>query len=251
MTRSIEMRGKHPFYLLLAMAASIVSTVFIVNGGHDSQSGQMASRSSTQNCLNESEGSSALATLSFGKYGEQHQAVAFLKDSAGRSTACRGQVITRLMAAMDQPNLDLTAGTPQFFLWHYGTEILVQLKAVEALDLLVANIQLHDGSGFPFNHYPALGALIDLGELALPKLHSVLRDHPDRFTRRLAVFCIALIGGQSADAILKQAMVSESDPCAASCIRATLNEFKNKRRPHNISDIGRTKWYTTFLCDGQ
>jgi hypothetical protein len=152
---------------------------------------------------------------------------------------------------MDQPNLDPTAGTPQFFLWHYGTQLLGRLKAVEALDLLIANFDVHDGSGFPLDHHPALSGVIDMGETALPKLGIVLKQHPDRYTRRYAVFCIAQIGGKTAHQILHQALESESDPCVASCIRASLTAFDNKRRPHYISDVGRTTWYTTFLCNGE
>lgn len=183
-----------------------------------------------------------------GDYENQQKAVALLKATAGQSSICRKQVITNLMSAMDQPDLDLTGGTPQFFLWHYGTRLLGELKAVEALDLLIANFDLHDGSGFPLNHYPALGGVIDMGETALPKLEVELRENRNPYTRRHVVFCIALIGGQSAHEILKQAVKTESDPCVASCIRATLTEFDNKRRPHQISDVGRTTWYTTFLC---
>ena len=84
------------------------------------------------------------------------------------------------MSAMDQPDLDLTGGTPQFYLWHYGTRVLGELKTVEALDLLIANSELHDGTPFPFNHRPALGAVVDMGEAALPKLQATLRDNPDR-----------------------------------------------------------------------
>lgn len=98
------------------------------------------------------------------------------------------------MSAMDQPNLDLTGGTPQFFLWHYGTKLLGELKAVEAMDLLIANFLQHDGSGFPLNHYPALGGAIHMGEVALPKLQSALKEHPDRYIRRHVVFALLSLG---------------------------------------------------------
>jgi hypothetical protein len=80
---------------------------------------------------------------------------------------------------------------------------------------------------------------------------TVLKQDHDRYTRRYAVFCIAQIGGKSAHQILRQALESESDPCVASCIRASLTAFDNKSRPHYISDVGRTTWYTTFLCNGE
>ena len=204
-----------------------------------------------QSCLSDSEISMAVRTLSHGRYEDQQKAVARLKADAMRSTTCRKQVTTSLMSAMDQPNIDLTGGTPQFFLWHYGTQLLGELKATEALDLLISNIDHHDGSGFPFNHYPALGGVIDMGEVALPRLQAVLSENPNHFTRRLTVFCIALIGGQAAHQILRQALKRETEPCVASCIRASLKAFANKRQPHHISDESRTEWYTTFLCNGE
>lgn len=60
----------------------------------------------------------------------------------------------------------------------------------------------------------------------------------------------ALIGGPTAHRILRKALEGESDPCVVACIRASLTAFGNKRRPHHISDETRTKWYTTFLCNG-
>lgn len=202
-------------------------------------------------CLLDSEVSTALQTLSHGRYEDQQKSLALLKANAARSATCRKQVITATMSVMDQPNVDLTGGTPQFFLWHYGTQLFGELKATEALDLLIANLTRHDGSGFPFNHYPALGGVIDMGEIALPKLQTALRDNPDRFTRRLTVFCIALIGGQSAHEILARALQEERDSCVTSCIRASITAFNNKRRPHHIPDEQRTTWYTTFLCNGE
>ena len=222
----------------------------------DGQTGEVArltprSFVSLQGCLSESQVTMAVRTLSHGKYVDQLKAVAFLKEDAQRSAACRKRVITSLMSAMDQPNLDLTGGTSQFFLWHYGTLLLGELKATEALDLLISKFDLHDGSGFPLNHYPALGGVIDMGEIALPKLQRVLRENADSFTRRLTVFCIARIGGQSAQQILRQSLEHETDTCVASCIRASLRAFANKRRPHHISDDSRSQWYSAFLCNGE
>jgi len=204
-----------------------------------------------QDCLSDDNVSRAVQTLKYGEYEDQRKAADLLKANASHSSACRKQVIASLMSAMDQPNVDLTSGTPQFFIWHYGAQLFGDLKATEALDLLIANFNRNDGSGFPLNHYPALGAVIRMGEIALPKLQLVLLESPDRDIRRHAVFCIALIGGQSAHNILKQAFARETDSCVASCIQATISAFNNRRRPHYIPDELRTDWYTTFLCNGK
>ena len=244
------MRCKQLAGLLLPI---IIASVLMSVIGRQNPKSELARRTLVldQPCLLDSEVSAAVRTLSFGKHGDQQNAVAMLKADANRSLTCRTQVITSLSSAMDQANLDLTGGTPQFYLWHYGTQLLGELKAVEALDLLIANFDRHDGSGFPLNHYPALGGVIEMGEIALPKLGLVLRDNTDRYIRRHAVFCIAQIGGESAHKILRQALHSESDACVASCIRASLAAFSNRKRPYHITDEVRTKWYSTFMCSGQ
>ena len=247
------MRCKSLFGLVLSITVLLATALASVVSWQSSEFAQPASGNlvALQGCASESEVATAVRILSYGRYEDQQQAVAFLKGDSDRSSACRKQVITNLMSAMDQPSLDLTGGTPQFFLWHYGTQLLGELKATEALDLLIANFDRHDGSGFPLNHFPALRGVISMGEIALPKLQTVLRENPDRFTRRHTVFCIAQIGGRSAHQILRQALERESDSCVASCIRATLTAFSNRRRLYHISDESRTKWYTTFLCNGE
>jgi len=239
--------------LVLSIAVLIATPLARVHKTQASRVAQPAAPGfvKLQGCLSDSQVSTAVGTLSYGRYEDQQKAVAVLKATADGSPACRKRVITRLMVAMDQPNLDLAAGSPHFFLWHYGTQLLGELKATEALDLLIANFDRHDGSGFPLNHYPALGGVILMGEIALPKLQTVLRENPDRFTRRHTVFCIGLIGGESAHQILRQALSGETDSCVISCIRATLTEFTNRRRPHHIGDVGRAQWYSTFLCNGE
>ena len=247
------MACKQSLLVLLPITGLLAAFITGVVGRQTQQSDYLITENlaSVQNCSSESELSAAVQTLASGKYAEQQKAVALLKNKAKLSSTCRAQVISRLLSAMDQPNLDLAGGTPQFYIWHYGIQVLGELKAVEALDLLIANFDRHDGTPFPLNHHPAIGGVIDMGEIALPKLQGTLRENPDRYTRRYAVFCIALIGGHTAEKILTQAVGSESDPCVASCIRASLTSFKNKRRPQHISDEGRTEWYTTFLCNGE
>jgi hypothetical protein len=247
------MRSRLLFDVIVSMCVLIVTLLTTMVSRQPSELAAQAPKNilSNQDCLSDSQIAAAVQTLSTGTYDVQQQAVVFLRAGGERSSACRKRVITSLTLAMDQPNLNLTGGTPQFFLWHYGTRLLGELKAVEAVDLLIANLDRHDGSGFPFNHYPAVGGVIDIGEVALPKLQIALKDNPDSFTRRLTVFCIALIGGQTAHEILAKALETESDPCVVSCIRASISSFNNKRRPHHIADESRTTWYTTFLCNGE
>ena len=138
---------------------------------------------------------------------------------------------------------------PSFFLWHYGSKLLADLKAVEALDLLIANFELHDGTPFPFNHHPALVAAANIGEEAIPALKSVLDGNGDDSTRRYAVFCLAQIGGKVAKQVLHDRLASESNCCVSNSIRASLQAFENKTLPNRITSERRAKWYAAFMCD--
>lgn len=66
--------------------------------------------------------------------------------------------MTLLIGKLEKTDRDLLLNRSSFFLWHYGSKLLSDLKAVEALDLFIANFDLHDGTPFPFNHHPALVA---------------------------------------------------------------------------------------------
>ena len=203
-------------------------------------------------CLSEIEVSAALERLSSPRtYANQQEALMVLRADASRTHRCRNQVITALVNAMDQPRLDLAFDRPSFYLWHYGTALLADLKAVESLDFLIQHWDLDDGTPFPLGHHPSLVAVIDMGEIAIPKVEAVFRQSPDGRMRRYAVFCLAQIGGSSSKKALKEALDSESDKCVKMFITATINAFQNKTLPDHITSENRTKWYTTFLCDGK
>lgn len=152
---------------------------------------------------------------------------------------------------MDTPEVDLVRDRDKFYLWHYGTELLADLKAVETLDLLINNLDLNDGTPFPLGHHPALVAVIQMGPIALPKLNAVLIKNSDRYMRRYAVFCISSIGGSSARRMLEEALGSETDRCVSEFIRASLEAFNNGIQPNRIAAPNQNKWYSAFLCDGE
>ena len=201
-------------------------------------------------CMTESEVSDALQRLATSnRTTEQQTIAATLHKSASQSAECRKQLVMILIAKLDQTDRDLLLNRPSFFLWHYGSKLLADLKAVEALDLLIANFDLHDGTPFPFDHHPALVAAANIGEEAIPALKSVLDGGGGDSTRRYAVFCLAQIGGKVAKQLLRDRLASESNCCVSNCIRASLEAFENRTFPDHISDEDRVEWYTNFMCD--
>lgn len=180
---------------------------------------------------------------------ELDQVKGVLLDNAKRSPKCRRQVIAALMKAMDEPGLDLLRRQGSYDTWTYGAEILGELKADEALDLLIANLNSTDGLSINMNHFPAVGGVIAMGPMAIPKLADALRHNRDRYTRKHAIFCIGSIGGRRAKRALNQAVPFESDRCNREFIDATLNAFKNKRTPNRIIfDPERSTWYRALYC---
>ena len=201
-------------------------------------------------CMTESEVSDALQQLATSnRTTEQQTIAATLRNNASQSAECRKQLVTVLIATLYKTDRDLLLNHASFFLWYYGSKLLADLKAVEAMDLLIANFDLHDGSPFPFDHHPALVAAADIGEEAIPALKSVLNGRYDDSTRRYVVFCLAQIGGKVAKQVLRNRFASESNCCVRNCIRASLKAFENRTFPEHISDEDRAEWYTAFMCD--
>jgi hypothetical protein len=211
----------------------------------------MFESNSTLVCLSKDEIALALQNLSSAKTSsEQEHIKNSLLDNAKRSNVCRNRIIAVLMEAMDQPDVDLVSDRSTFYLWHYGTELLGDLKAVEALDLLIKHLDLNDGTPFPLHHHPALVGVITMGPVAIPKLKDVLRESTDRYMRRYAVFCIASIGGTSARQALEDALPSESDECVRGFLQASIQAFSNREAPNKVGADENSKWYSAFLCDG-
>jgi len=202
-------------------------------------------------CLSKDEIAIVLQNFSSAKTSsEQEHIKNSLLENGKRSDVCRKRIIAAIMEAMDQPNVDLVRDRSSFYLWHYGTEVLGDLKAVEALDLLIKHLDLNDGTPFPMNHHPALVGVIRMGPVAIPKLNAVLSQSTDRYMRRYAVFCIASIGGPSARKVLEVALKLESDECGRSFLEASLAAFRNPRAPNQVGADEQSKWHSAFLCDG-
>ena len=183
-------------------------------------------------------------------YPEQAKVVNLLMKDSRKSSLCRKRLISSLVKAMDKPDLDLEHDRGSFYLWHYGSEMLSDLKATEALDFLIAYLALHDGTPFPLNHHPAMVAVVRMGKIAMPNLEAALRKTRDPSLRRHIVFCIGWLGGPSTRKVLTEALSVENDPCARSFISATLVALNNKHHPNQITSSDRLKWYAAFRCNG-
>jgi hypothetical protein len=155
------------------------------------------------------------------------------------------------MTAMEQPgkgNALVRVDDENYALWANGADLLGELKATEALDLLIANFGLTDGLTSTLGHYPALGPVITMGDLSIPKLQEVLSKEPEPFKRKFAVFCLGSIGGVRARNVLVKARPGETDPCVKKFISVSLEVFGNKTQPNHITGKENGRWYSYLYC---
>ncbi len=174
------------------------------------------------------------------------QAYDLLLGKSGESQRCRAEVIAALMKALDRPNIDFTADNDSYHLWRYGAELLGELKATEALDLLIPRLVLMNKGAIStsMNHRPALKGVVKMGAAAIPKLDAALRSNPDPDVRFQAVLCIAMIGGPEAASTLREVSNSESDECVRRIINVSLENFDDNG---NLKD--RSRWSSSIACD--
>src|SRR5689334_15113903 len=175
---------------------------------------------------------------------ELRESIATLKKQGGTEVAkvsetllkartvnrCRKQVVQALISSMAQATNPTTNQYENFFLWLHGASLLADLQATEALDLLIANIDFTDGlsASIGESHFPALVAILRIGQPAIPKLRLVLSNDSESSRRKFAAFCIAYIGGGEAKMALKDALPRETDPCVKGFLETSLKAFDNK-----------------------
>jgi HEAT repeat protein len=154
---------------------------------------------------------------------EANQAVDRLLSLGKDSPECRKETISELLRAMNKLDLDFETDRPSYLLWSNGAAILGDLKAVEALDLLIEHLNLNDGVfSASMAHQPAVLGIEKIGVAAVPKLRIALQHNPSRDIRLSAALCLADIGGTQAIDALKEALGSETDQCVRRFITLSL-----------------------------
>ena len=134
-------------------------------------------------------------------------------------------------------------------MWRYGADLLADLKATEALDLLIRNLSFSGGSSINIAHYPAMPAVIKIGRPAISKLGAALRQNSDTHYRWNAVVCIAHIGGPRATEELATALSSESDSCLRKFIQISIKALSNPKSQGQIAAEDRDAWFAARSCN--
>lgn len=147
---------------------------------------------------------------------------------ANSSVEVRSQVITRLVSLLEDRAL-LEATDDRSQVWYYSAQVLGDLKAQEAIEVLVQHLDYNNGvMGLSIGHYPALRAIVDIGKPAVPKLTQALLENPEVEIRINAVTALMLIGGQDAKQALKRALLVETDKDVLRHIQYTLKQKSTK-----------------------
>lgn len=176
---------------LLAIASAVLWLVIDAVDARTAETIKQSVRSAR--CFHDSELRENIATLKL-QGGEQvakvHQAVL---TKARTAPGCRKEVVQVLISNMAQATEPAGNQYENFFFWQSGADLLAELQATEALDLLIANIDFTDGwpASISRYHFPALAAILRIGQPAIPKLQVVLSTDSESHRRKFAAFCIA------------------------------------------------------------
>jgi len=207
-------------------------------------------QSGYERCFQDSELSEGLAALKLQFGPELNKVSQSLLIKARTAPGCRTQLIEALIGAMEQATNPAANQYKNFFLWQHGGSLLADLKATEALDLLIANIDITDGwsASVSQSNLPALAAILRIGSPAIPKLQFVLTNDSDPVKRKFAALAIAYIGGPQARRALTNALPGETDPCVKNFVRVSVQAFDNKEKPNHVSSALNGKWLSAFYC---
>lgn len=144
-----------------------------------------------------------------------------LIEIARQSPEDRAMVIKALAQIVDDPGAPMEL--PFASRWHTAVRLLADLKAVEAIDVLVRNIC---ETGQPvviisLHHRPVFSSIIRIGRPAVPRLILALSD--DYFSiRREAAYALSAIGGNKAKEALEQAFEIETEEDVLKAISTAL-----------------------------
>jgi HEAT repeat protein len=110
--------------------------------------------------------------------------------------------------------------------WYDVADLLGELKATEAISELVRQLNYNDGSvGLSNSHWPAVRALIKIGDAAVPELARALNEGTESI-RGFAAQALGQIGGSEAKRALERALGIERHEGIREAIRRGLAQVK-------------------------
>lgn len=139
----------------------------------------------------------------------------------------RKAVVRALIRALDDPDA-WNGAIPQG--WVHAADLLAELKAMEAIDRLIAELGNPLTPISMLNGMPPVGLIVaKFGKPAVPKLAPVLSSG-DAPSRASAAVALGIIGGQTARKLLSKALTTESEVWVRERIESALDRATSKRR---------------------
>jgi len=201
---------------------------------------------------------SAVELLSSGESEQIEKARIVLLRHAKKSSAERNDVINALMERMDNPEIDFEKDIATYYVWREGSLLLGELRATQALDLLVSHLDLSNGfHSASMIFQPAILGICRFGSVAIPKLSVALLQSPNRNIRIAAAYCLTEIGGSAAADVLRQALGSETNKCVTRFMAISIDTFSYKSKSGRIlfdvhapraTTNARRRWLNAFQC---
>lgn len=177
---------------------------------------------------------------------------------ANQTSGSRSEVVEALLQVLEDPQA--REESPIAYRWTIAVDVLGELKAVEAIDILIKNL---DRTGQPgvcisLSYHPVARALAKIGEPAVPQLIEVLSSSSDEDirsqaevaivnvgepaipemqevlyqgdarTRGRAALVLAWIGGKDTGTLIKDAMAREKDPEVLKKLKDALRELHSR-----------------------
>lgn len=156
---------------------------------------------------------------------DQQQVPGELLKIAGESAESRAQVIDRMIDVV----YDLSAKEeyPLATAWMRAVDILGELRATEAVDVLVNNLDHTGQTGIimSIHIHPPRKALVRIGEPAVPRLVEALA-HPNRRIRTEAAWVLYSIDRGRAKEAVEAAAEKETDDEIKQSFKFVLNRIK-------------------------
>lgn len=138
------------------------------------------------------------------------------------SDGLRGEIIQGLILAIEQSEreqLDSRFGVAG---WRCAADVLGELRAAEAIDVLVRNLDYEGLVTRCSSSAPLMKAVIKIGELSIPKLAEALSGH-NEIIRYRAGQALGEIGGEQGKAALEHALRSEKNNVVIISIERALS----------------------------
>ncbi len=145
---------------------------------------------------------------------------------ARQSRSFRKSVTDSLIRVLSDERLLTYQKEFRYQTWYDAAQLLGELKAVEAIDLLVEHLDYTgDKNDISLNYYPAIEVLAKLTPTSTSKLTKVLSEHKNLTIRINAARCLGLINNEEARIALLKALSLEKDPKVQEQIQLELNKW--------------------------